>query len=85
MGELEEAAAFLDGAEGGGDAPLTNADRVYLLALESLLDLLSAASAKSASERCMYRTVVGDGGTATKILPVRSAGCRDGSRLPHWH
>ena len=38
MGELEAAAAFLDGDRMDDIAPLAAADRVYLLALESLLD-----------------------------------------------
>ena len=39
MEDLEEAAAFLDGPEVGDDAPLTGADRAYLVALERLLDM----------------------------------------------
>ncbi len=39
MEVLEEAAAFLDGPEIGDDAPLTEQDRAYLVALEPLLDL----------------------------------------------
>jgi hypothetical protein len=39
MEELEEAAAFLDGPEIGDEAPLTEQDRAYLVALEPLLDL----------------------------------------------
>ncbi len=39
MEVLEETAAFLDGPEIGDDAPLTEQDRTYLVALEPLLDL----------------------------------------------
>ena len=38
MVELEGSAVFLDGPRVGDAAPLASADRVYLLALESLLD-----------------------------------------------
>ena len=37
--ELEEAATFMDGPGVGHDAPLTDEDRAYLLALEGLLDM----------------------------------------------
>jgi len=39
MEDLEEEAAFLDGPEVGDDAPLTEADRAYLVALERQLDM----------------------------------------------
>ena len=68
VGELEEAATFMDGPEVCGDAVLTEADRAYLTALELQLDMLprdpdggvahsagnalSTASVRSASERC---------------------------------
>ncbi len=39
MEDLEEEAGFLDTSEEGEDAPLTKADQVYLVALESLLDM----------------------------------------------
>lgn len=42
MEELEAAATFLDGPKVGGDPSLAKADRVYLLALESLLDAYRA-------------------------------------------
>jgi len=37
--ELEEAAVFLENPEGSNGAPLTEADRVYLRALEVQLDM----------------------------------------------
>jgi hypothetical protein len=39
VGELEEAAALLEGPKIGDDAPITGAERAYLLALERALDM----------------------------------------------
>jgi hypothetical protein len=39
VGELEEAAAFLETPMIGDDAPLTEADRAYLVALGQVLDM----------------------------------------------
>jgi hypothetical protein len=39
VGELEGAAAFLESPTTGGYAPLTEADRAYLAALETVLDM----------------------------------------------
>ena len=39
VGELEEAAALLEGPKIGDDAPLTEAERAYLVALEPVLDM----------------------------------------------
>ncbi len=37
--EMQDAAMFLQGSEVGDDAPLTDEDRAYLVALEGLLDM----------------------------------------------
>jgi hypothetical protein len=37
--EMQDATVFLQGPEVGDDAPLTDEDRAYLLALEGLLDM----------------------------------------------